>query len=53
MSLPFAFTVAAALFAATTVLSAQQTLTLRGELDEGRSTGCYYCAIAAEAATEG
>jgi hypothetical protein len=24
-------------------LAAQQTMTLRGELDEGRSTGCYYC----------
>lgn len=24
-------------------LTAQQTLTIRGELDEGRSTGCYYC----------
>ncbi len=27
----------------TATLSAQQTLTLRGELDEGKSTGCYYC----------
>lgn len=27
----------------TVTLSAQQTLTLRGELDEGRSTDCYYC----------
>ncbi|MFO1051084.1 MAG: hypothetical protein U1F36_02570 [Planctomycetota bacterium] len=24
-------------------LRSQQILTLRGELDEGRSTGCYYC----------
>ncbi|MGE0144258.1 MAG: hypothetical protein AB7I19_11790 [Planctomycetota bacterium] len=24
-------------------LMAQATMTLRGELDEGRSTGCYYC----------
>lgn len=32
-----------ALLAAAASLSAQQTTTLRGELDEGRSTGCYYC----------
>lgn len=36
-----AFTLA--LLGALAPLSAQQTLTLRGELDEGRSTGCYYC----------
>lgn len=34
---------AIALLAAAAPLSAQQTTTLRGELDEGRSTGCYYC----------
>ncbi|MBK8976199.1 MAG: hypothetical protein IPM29_09745 [Planctomycetes bacterium] len=35
--------ISAALFATLSTLSAQHTLTLRGELDEGRSTGCYYC----------
>lgn len=29
--------------AAALPVTAQQTLTIRGELDEGRSTGCYYC----------
>lgn len=29
--------------ALSTSLAAQQTMTMRGELDEGRSTGCYYC----------
>ncbi|MCA8956832.1 MAG: hypothetical protein KDC87_12215 [Planctomycetes bacterium] len=43
MSLPTLLRGAALLLLAAAPLASQQTLTLRGELDEGRSTGCYYC----------
>ncbi len=43
MSLPTLLRGTALLLLAAAPLASQQTLTLRGELDEGRSTGCYYC----------